>query len=480
MTIEFLQHTLFFPMMIHGLGFLSLSASLVLPWALTGLVQGQKITESLVKDVRQSSPVQQMSLPSRKLISQVSTATTYYVSATGNDKNGGLTTSSAFKTIQRAADLTRPGDTVLILNGEYTNAPGRGAVLSISRSGTANAWIKFKAYPGNSPRIRHNTSNGIGFAKGVSYIEINGLEVIGNNANVTLAYALSQKSNTSNVLTNGNCINLDGRGGGIHHINILNNKVHDCGGAGISVSGADYVTVDHNTVYNNSWYSVYGTSGISFLQNWNSDGNQGYKMFITNNRVYNNRMYVPWIKTGTITDGNGIIVDISKSGTNGAYKGRTLIANNISYKNGGSGILTHESEHVDIVNNTAYFNQQSPELKKKGDIYAGYSSDLKIFNNIIYPSPGTNTNTNLYSNLMNRNVTYDYNLYPNVAVVIVRGTHDIIGDPQFVNPSNSDFHLRSNSPAINRGYYWSGLTTDFEGNPRPSGSGYDIGAYEYR
>lgn len=467
-------------MMIHGLGFLSLSASLVLPWALTGLVQGQKITESLVKDVRQSFPVQQMSLPSRKLISQVSTATTYYVSATGNDRNSGLTTSSAFRTIQRAADLTRPGDTVLIMNGEYTNAPGRGAVLGISRSGTANAWIKFKAYPGHSPKIRHNTWNGIGFAKQVSYIEINGLEVIGNNANVTLSYALSQKYNSSNVLTNGNCINLDGRGGGIHHIRILNNKVHDCGGSGISATGADYVTVDNNTVYNNSWYSVYGTSGMSLLQNWNSDGNQGYKMFITNNRVYNNRMYVPWIQRGVITDGNGIIVDISKSGTNGAYKGRTLIANNISYKNGGSGILTHESEHVDIVNNTAYFNQQSPELKKKGDIYAGYSSDIKIFNNIIYPSPGTNTNTNLYSNVMNRNVTYDYNLYPNLAVVIVRGIHDVIGDPQFVNASNGDFHLRSSSPAINRGYYWSSLTSDFEGTPRPSGSGYDIGADEYR
>ncbi|MEH2050349.1 choice-of-anchor Q domain-containing protein [Nostoc sp.] len=476
MTIEFLQHTLFFPMMIHGLGFLSLSASLVLPWALTGLVQGQKITESLVKDVRQSSPVQQMPLPSRKLISQVSTATTYYVSATGNDRNSGRTTSSAFKTIQRAADLTRPGDTVLILNGEYRNAPGRGSVLSISRSGTANAWIKFKAYPGHSPKLRHNTWNGIGFAKRTAYIEINGLEVIGNNANVTLAYALSQKYNSSNVLTNGNCINIDGRGGGIHHIKILNNKVHDCGGAGISAAGSDYVTVDNNTVYNNSWYSVFGTSGISFLQNWNSDGNQGYKMFITNNRTYNNRMYVPWIQRGTITDGNGIIVDISKRGTNGAYKGRTLIANNISYRNGGSGIHAHESEHVDIVNNTAYLNQQTPELKRKGDIYGGYASDIKILNNIIYPSPGKNANTNV----MNSNVTYDYNLYPSGAVVVVRGTHDVVGDPQFVNPSSGDFRIRSSSPAINRGYYWRGLTTDFEGTPRPSGSGYDIGADEYR
>ncbi|MHC5725365.1 MAG: right-handed parallel beta-helix repeat-containing protein, partial [Nostoc sp.] len=134
-------------MMIHGLGFLSLSASLVLPWALTGLVQGDRITESLVKDVRHSSTVQQMPLSSRKLISRVTTATTYYVSGTGNDRNSGLTTSSAFRTIQRAADLTDPGDTVLIMNGVYRNSPNAGSVVNIQRSGNAKAWIKYKAYP---------------------------------------------------------------------------------------------------------------------------------------------------------------------------------------------------------------------------------------------------------------------------------------------------------------------------------------------
>ncbi|WP_292768342.1 choice-of-anchor Q domain-containing protein [Nostoc sp. NOS(2021)] len=462
-------------MMIHGLGFLSLSASLVLPWALTGLVQGQKITESLVKDIRQSSTVQEMPLPSRKLISAVRTATTYYVSGTGNDRNSGLTTSSAFRTIQRAADLTDPGDTVLIMNGVYTNPPNAGTVVSIQRSGNAKAWIRYKAYPGHSPKIKHNTWSGIGLSNGASYIEINGLEIIGNNANISLAYALTQKWNTSNPRTNGSCISIDGRNRPVHHINILNNKVHNCGAGGISVMEADYVKVDHNTVFNNSWYSVYGNSGISLLMNYNTDNNRGYKMFVTNNKVYNNRMYIPWLESGTISDGNGIIVDVSKLGKNGAYRGRTLIANNISYRNGGSGIHAHESEHVDIVNNTAYANGQTPSLKK-GQIYAGYSSDIKIFNNIIYASPGQKAN----SNMNNTNVTYDYNLYSKGVVIAVMGPHDIIGDPQFVNPSNADFRLKATSPAINRGYYWKDLKTDCVGNPRPDGGRYDIGAYEDR
>ncbi len=462
-------------MMIHGLGFLSLSASLVLPWALTGIVQGERITESLVKDVRQSSPDQEMALPNRKLISAVPNATTYYVSGTGNDRNSGRTTSSAFRTIQRAADLTNPGDTVLIMNGEYKNAPGRGGVVGIKRSGKANAWITYKAYPGHFPKIRFNTWNGIILSNGVSYIEINGLEVIGDNANITLAYALSQKKNSSNARTNGTCINIDGRNGGVHHINILNNKVHDCSAAGISVIGADYVKIDNNTVYNTSWYTLYGTSGISFVKNWNSDNSRGYKMFVTNNRAYNNRNYVPWIGRGIITDGNGIIIDVSKEGTKGAYIGRTLIANNLSYKNGGSGIHAHSSEHIDIVNNTVYGNGQTPELTK-GQLYAGYSNDVKLFNNIIYASPGQKAN----SNTKNTNVIYDYNIYPKGAVIAVMGTHDIIADPLLVNPSIADFRIKANSPAINRGYYWNDVKTDYAGKPRPSGGKYDIGAHEYQ
>ena len=284
--------------MIHGLGFLSLSASLVLPWALTGLVQGQRITESLVKDVRQLSTDQTTPLPSRKLISQVTT-TTYYVSGSGNDRNSGLTPSSAFRTIQRAADLTRPGTTVLLMDGVYKNTSANGSGLVISRSGTANGWITYKPYPGAKPKIQHNGWHGIVIEKGASYIEINGLEIVGNNANITRSYALSQRYNRSNSLTNGNCITIDGRKGGRpHHIRILNNKIHDCGGGGIGAIESDYLTLDNNEVYNNAWYSIYGPSGISMLSNWNSDNNQGYKMIVTRNKVYNNQMFVPWIVNG--------------------------------------------------------------------------------------------------------------------------------------------------------------------------------------
>jgi len=50
----------------------------------------------------------------------------------------------------------------------------------------------------------------------------------------------------------------------------------------------------------------------------------------------------------------------------------------------------------------------------------------------------------------------------------------------FVNPSNKDFHLKANSPAINTGVNLSNyFTTDKDGISRPQGSAWDIGAYEY-
>ncbi len=456
---------------------LRLKAFLVLPWVLSGVGEVQKT--SLATVVQPSSNYEAIVKNKPQIIS-MNSGTTYYVSGSGNDNNNGRSASSAFRTIQKAANLTQPGDTVLIMNGEYKNSHS-GNVVYISRSGNANAWITYKAHPGHSPKIKHNAWHGIEIDRGASYIEINGLEVEGNNANISLDYARSQRYNGGNPLTNGNCITLDGRKNGrSRHIRILNNKIHNCGGGGVSVIQSDYITVDGNEIFNNAWYSVYANSGISMWQNWNSDNNTtDYKMIVTNNKTYNNRQNIEWLAVGRITDGNGIIIDDSRNTQNGSnlgkYRGRTLVANNVTYKNGGSGIHTYESDHVDIVNNTAVLNNQSPELSG-GQIFAADSSDVKVLNNILYAFPGKRMNGNSRST----NITYDHNIYANNGNIVVRGANDIIADPQFVNLSKNDFQLKANSPAIDKGSTWSILKTDFAGKPRQSGTKYDMGAYEYQ
>ena len=62
------------------------------------------------------------------------------------------------------------------------------------------------------------------------------------------------------------------------------------------------------------------------------------------------------------------------------------------------------------------------------------------------------------------------------------GRGNIVGDPDFVNPSAGDFRLRSTSPCIDAGTSDGEdiPSTDIDGVPRPQGAGIDMGAYEYR
>lgn len=409
-------------------------------------------------------------------------AINYYVNGTGSDGNNGRSetqgtgTAGPFRTIQKAADLTNPGDTVFIMNGTYSSAASY--IAEIKRSGSSTGWITYIAYPGHTPHL--SCTGWCGFKNNTaSYIEINGLEFVGNRDNITLDYA---KANLGIAATSGGGIEFDGRTqqNHPHHIRILNNSIGKCCGGGISIIQCDYVTIDNNRVWGNAWYSQWANSGISMYQNWRFDAGTGYKMIVTRNVCYDNRSLVAWVATGMLSDGNGIIIDDSKNTQNssplGAYTGRTLVANNLCFNNGGSGIHAFSSEHVDIVNNTTWHNGQ---VVNYGNCYANTCTDVKLLNNIACALTGKPVN----DNFQNTNVSYDYNIYFGGLSPIVKGTHDTVADPQLVqpdtNPALADFRLRPTSPAINRGTSSSAPNIDIAGVSRPQGAGIDIGAHEY-
>jgi len=77
--------------------------------------------------------------------------------------------------------------------------------------------------------------------------------------------------------------------------------------------------------------------------------------------------------------------------------------------------------------------------------------------------------------------TEDYSLfYGNTTntLGVLNGGHSLIGDPHFVDPAHNDYHLAFGSAAIDHGVD-AGVYTDLDGNVRPQGAGFDIGAYEY-
>jgi hypothetical protein len=425
-------------------------------------------------------------------------AATYHVWP-GGDNTDGRSRATAFHTLQQAADAVEPGDTVLIGAGTYTNStnvasalhPQKTAeseVLWITRGGTADAWIEFDAFPGEEPLIKFNGWGGIKIMGSAAYVVIRGLTIEGNNENVTLVEArIQETTHRPEARFSGNGISIDGRQSGAakpHHIRIVGNTIRQCGGGGIACIQADYLTIEDNTVHACAWYAPFANSAISLYQNWNYDDDPGYRNVIARNRCYDNRSLVLWIYASTpkLSDGNGIIIDDSRNTQNnselGRYRGRTLVANNLVFNNGGSGMHAYESDHVDFINNTAYHNGQ---IVGYPEISAGDSSDVRILRNIMSARPGGRCN----SNHNNVDVIYDYNLYHN-GTTAVRGGNDIEADPQFIAPHRfaelADFRLRGTSPARDSGGSVQdvpGGETDLLGQPRVHGREVDRGAIEF-
>ncbi|MBC7827133.1 MAG: right-handed parallel beta-helix repeat-containing protein [Chitinophagaceae bacterium] len=436
----------------------------------------------------------------------VLTAQTWYVSGTGNDANDGKSPKTAFRNLQKAADLVKPGDLVLISNGIYTNddRSNGSAVLSIKKSGKPDAWITWKAVPGAKPDIRPIGWSGIEIS--ASYHILDGLTVTGGNDSIVLLHAQEDAKktkpspgyNTNGIFVNGRNNSVDDKP---HHTIIRNCIVSKCPGAGIAIIETDYFTVEDCKVFDNAWFMRYGGSGISTLNNWAHDDAPGYHVIIQRNYVWNNKTLVNWNVIGKLSDGNGIILDVTDQARNGAtnpnadavikadttkppmlaskpvrpvWKGRALIANNISAFNGGSGIHTFRTKHVDIINNTTYHNGGIVGYQ---ELFANNSEDIVILNNIIVPRPGGKVT----SNNKNTNIRWDYNIYP-IQQSVMKGPNDIIASPIFVDVQSDitkgDFRLGKGSLALGSGTNELAQPTDIKGKMRPKTNGRDRGAFE--
>jgi Right handed beta helix region len=321
----------------------------------------------------------------------------YFVAGDGKDRHSGLSPDRPLRSLQRAADLAQPGDTVFAMNGEYTSRPDTW-VLSVSSSGTPTKPITFRAYPGHTPIIRLRDNWGGVSVDGASYVVVQGFTVIGNARSVTLAEARSHRNTLGYRRTSATGISVAAAhtdpSRHPHHVTIRHNTVHHCPGGGISTNGADYVTIDHNVVHHNSFWSPYATSGISVYQNWNTDQSTATKIFIRRNLSYANRNRIPFYFSDEddpskrkITDGNGIIVDDSRNtqsyvGSSGTpYRGRTLVEKNVMHDNGGRGISIYSSDHVDIRDNTSFRNAQTRAIAS--EVMVGDARDVGFQNNII-------------------------------------------------------------------------------------------------
>ena len=142
------------------------------------------------------------------------------------------------------------------------------------------------------------------------------------------------------------------------------------------------------------------------------------------------------------------------------------IVNSLFARNVGGAATFEHSGTVEMLHNTII----GPETPTAPALTVNASGSLTIQNSIMGAYP-----TGL--NVLSGTVTEDFNLFYETTAVsgtTIQGSHSYAGDPAFVDAANDDYHLSANSEALNTGTAV-GLTTDFDGDARPGGSGIDLG-----
>ena len=230
--------------------------------------------------------------------------------------------------------------------------------------------------------------------------------------------------------------------------NEIRSNVSDGNGGGIYSRFGSRSYVEGNLIVNNAAGSYGG--GAIFVN--------GAQPTVTANRVLSN----------TAKSGAGVTVETSSYYT---------VTNNFVARNDNGGIKIWDSTRYGLVaHNTVVLNDGS-----EGGIYLayGYITPTVVSNIVVSNTYGIRAHTHASGTLDYNdvwgNTTQDYDL----PGALEPGPHDIQADPLLLDPGGNDFHLLSGSPCVDAGID-AGVTVDIDGDPRPLGAGYDIGADEVR
>ncbi len=232
-----------------------------------------------------------------------------------------------------------------------------------------------------------------------------------------------------------------------------------------SVNGPWLTTVDGNypTTSNRCFFLSHPNAvvdGFTLMNGWADRYNTG----------------VPWPRY----DGAAVLI-----ATNGTLL-NCILRNNTSRGNGGGVSLVGGGmiRNCLVVNNYANDKGGGVYLVNGGTVqnctvvsnrWVGISrkssSSGLVENSIVFFNTGGNYDTSLSSGLFTYSCT----------TPVIAGTGNLSDDPQLVAPAGLDFHLKTNSPCLNKGTNqpWMSGGTDLDGNARLVGGTTDLGAYEF-
>lgn len=273
----------------------------------------------------------------------------------------------------------------------------------------------------------------------------------------------------------------------INHVYIGRNTSHNHVQTGAWVKHAMDVVISQNTFYGarSGPYTVgagtgmqYGPEYIWFINNKIYDNNigifvasndppgDGIEVFIVGNLIYNT--HNPANPANPYNSGC-----MSIRGSTNRY-----IVNNTCYDYD-SGLNALSSTGKYLVYNNIFANRTSTSTF---DIYAPMPSSgaSEVQNNIFYSTDGVRIN-------WNGSTKTSLALFQSSTG---KGQNCTVADPVFNDSVDNNFHLKSDSPAINTGMvhsvydifqsrYGIDIARDVDDVIRPQGAGWDLGAFEY-
>jgi len=369
----------------------------------------------------------------------------YYISPTGADANPG-TSRLPLRTIQHAADVVKPGDTVIVNDGVYTGK-NSGAVVTLNLGGSSGAWITFKSANKWGAKIdgRNTAVDGIRVRVEPAYIRIQDFEIYG----------------TSNPASGG-ATGITAAGSG-SYLDIVGNNIHDIGRIctdstqgqdGIFLATHD-VTIENNLIHHIGRFAPGENSckpATAYYQNHDHGVyvHGANNITIRNNVFYNNK--------------RGWSIQVYPDPVDNL----SILNNTFAFPNPwrtGHIIIAVPIRNSRIVNNVFYQPKTAAISFDPIDGKLPTTDILSITNNI-----STSAMTELYAS-SSRKLTTNPDI-PGVSYLHNQEHTDAL----LVSPSAYDFRLSRGSPAIGAGLALNDVTSDYTGITRAKPP--SIGAYE--
>ena len=417
----------------------------------------------------------------------------YYVnSKTGSDTNPG-SKSLPWQTVQKAADQVIGGDTIIVQAGNYRER------VRINRSGTAKAPIIFQAQ--GAVTIQ-------GFTVEADFINIRGFEITDTPDDPIDGYGIWVQGN--DCVIEGNYVHYATRGGIVLFAEpgseartanciVRNNRLYRNSLVGIEVYGRNHVVEDNEiwgTIqYHPGWKnppSWVDADGIRFFGSGHVfRGNYIHDILYSDPENVNPHIdcFQTWgdeyrdVAHDVLMEKN--LCENAQAQTNHQVGQGFMLqgASNITLRNNiikaFVGINATEScTNITLINNTIINDLSLPtEFSPAGATFTDITG-LTIKNNIFYDQPSQTIFLRRVSELdSGNNLSYRSDGQDLWTTNTYSHENDLWNiDPMFV--SATDYHLQAGSPAIDAGATVA-VTDDFDGNPRPQGQAYDIGAFEW-